>query len=58
MTLPSLLVYTVYIILPIGIAVYYSLTKYSGIGKPTFVGFLNYARMLEDKVFWTCSKTQ
>lgn len=56
MTLPSLLVYTVYIILPIGIAVYYSLTKYSGIGKPKFVGLLNYTRMLEDKVFWTSLK--
>lgn len=53
MTLPSILVYSVYIMLPIAIAVYYSLTKYSGIGKPKYIGLLNYERMLGDKVFWT-----
>lgn len=52
MMLPSILVYSVYIMLPIVIAVYYSLTKYSGIGKPKFIGLLNYERMLEDRVFW------
>lgn len=52
MMLPSILVYSVYIMLPIVIAAYYSLTKYSGIGKPKFIGLLNYERMLADKVFW------
>jgi multiple sugar transport system permease protein/raffinose/stachyose/melibiose transport system permease protein len=52
MILPSILVYSVYIMLPIVIAAYYSLTKYSGIGKPKFIGLLNYERMLADKVFW------
>ena len=53
MTLPSILVYTVYIMLPIAIGVYYSLTKYTGLGKPKFIGLKNYERMLSDKVFWT-----
>lgn len=52
MMLPSMLVYSVYIMLPIFIAVGYSLTKYTGIGKPKFIGLLNYERMLADKVFW------
>ena len=52
MMLPSILVYSVYIMLPIFIAVGYSLTKYTGIGKPKFIGLLNYERMLADKVFW------
>ena len=50
--LPSILVYSIYIMLPIFIAVGYSLTKYTGIGKPKFIGLLNYERMLADKVFW------
>lgn len=52
MILPSILVYSIYIMLPIFIAVGYSLTKYTGIGKPKFIGLLNYERMLADKVFW------
>ena len=52
MMLPSILVYSIYIMLPIFIAVGYSLTKYTGIGKPKFIGLLNYERMLADKVFW------
>lgn len=54
--LPSILVYTIYIILPIGIAFYYSLTKYSGIGEARFIGLQNYERLIKDKVFWVSLK--
>ena len=54
--LPTLLVYSIFIILPIIIAVRYSFTKYSGIGKPQFVGIKNYARLFHDKVFWISFK--
>lgn len=49
---PTLLIYIVFIVLPIGIAVGYSFTKYSGIGKARFNGFSNYIRLFQDNVFW------
>lgn len=54
--LPTLVVYSVFIILPIIIAVYYSFTRYSGIGQAKFIGFDNYARLLKDDVFWVSLK--
>lgn len=54
--LPTLLVYSIFIILPIGIAVGYSFTKYSGIGKAKFQGFQNYIRLFSDPTFWTALK--
>lgn len=53
---PTLLVYSIYIILPIAIAVYYSFTKYSGIGKAKFVGLKNYIRLFQDELFWSSFK--
>ena len=44
--------YVVFIILPIGIAVAYSFTKYSGIGKARFNGIDNYVRLVKDDIFW------
>ena len=37
--------------MPIFVAIFYSLTKYSGIGKPKFVGFKNYERLFSDPNF-------
>lgn len=54
--LPTLLVYLVYIILPIIIAIYYSFTNFTGIGKPEFVGFSNYVRLFNDTIFWVAFK--
>lgn len=54
--LPTLIVYSVFIILPIIIAIYYSFTRYSGIGKARFAGLSNYARLLTDDVFWVSLK--
>ena len=54
--IPTLLVYSVYIILPIAIAIYYSFTKYSGIGKPRFTGLKNYIRLFQDQLFWSSFK--
>ena len=50
--IPTLLAYTVFIVLPIIIATGYSFTKYSGIGKARFNGLTNYIRLFRDKVFW------
>ena len=49
---PTLLVYDVFIILPIFIAIGYSFTRYSGIGKARFIGLDNYKRLFHDQLFW------
>ena len=54
--LPTLLVYSIFIILPIAIAVYYSFTQYSGIGKPRFTGLKNYIRLFQDELCWVSFK--
>jgi raffinose/stachyose/melibiose transport system permease protein len=49
---PSLLLFVVFVLLPIGIAAYYSLYNWSGFGPPTdFVGLHNYRIALDDPVF-------
>lgn len=49
---PTLLVYVVFIILPIFIAIGYSFTRYSGLGKARFIGLDNYKRLFHDQLFW------
>jgi len=56
MMLPSLILYTIFIILPIGMAVFYSFTKYTGLGKAKLNGITNYIRLFNDKLFWTSLK--
>ena len=56
LVVPTLLVYMVFIILPIGMAIGYSFTKYSGIGKAKFNGITNYIRLFKDRLFWISYK--
>jgi len=56
MLLPTVVLYACYVLLPIAISFYYSLTKFSGIGKPKFIGFGNFARLLGDDYFWISLK--
>lgn len=56
MMLPVLLVYLAYIIFPVIVSFYYSLTQYSGIGAPKFLGFDNYSRLWQDSLFWISLK--
>ncbi len=51
MLIPTLLTYSIFIIIPVFIAVYYSFTQYSGLGKSKFIGVGNYIRMFGDKLF-------
>lgn len=51
MLIPTLTLYIIYVILPIFVSFYYSLTKYSGIGKPKFIGLSNYQRLLANGMF-------
>ena len=53
---PALIIYLVFIIMPIGVALYYSFTKYIGIGEPTFIGLANYVRLFKDRILWVSLK--
>lgn len=56
MILPCMVVYLAYIILPVITTFYYSLTKFSGIGKPKFIGLKNYELLWHDPIFWVSLK--
>lgn len=51
-TLPGLLLYSVFFILPIGMGAYYSMTDWNGISRKfNFIGLKNYAEVFKDKRF-------
>ena len=56
LVIPTLVVYMVFIIIPIGMSIGYSFTKYSGIGKAKFNGITNYIRLFKDSLFWISFK--
>lgn len=49
---PALLLFTLFVVVPMGEAVWYSVFKWNGFGKPTqFVGAQNFLLLFEDPVF-------
>jgi len=53
---PSLVLFTLIVIIPLFMSAYYSLTQWSGIGERTFVGFDNYVRLFADQLFRNASR--
>ncbi|MFY1669120.1 carbohydrate ABC transporter permease [Plantactinospora sp. WMMB334] len=52
LTTPAIIVYVMFVLVPMGFAVYYSLFRWRGVGAPTdFVGFDNYVLAFEDPIF-------
>ncbi len=49
--LPTLITVTIFISVPILMSVYYSLLKWDGIGRGTFIGLLNYKELIADERF-------
>ena len=50
--LPYILLFTVFIIIPIVMAIYLSFTNFNTIETPNFIGFLNYLNLLtQDEIF-------
>lgn len=43
------LAFTLY---PFGATLYYSFTRFSGVGHPTFIGIQNYRSLVSDNLFW------
>lgn len=50
--LPGAVLFTAVILVPFVMNVYFSLTKWAGIGDPRFIGFDNYTRLFQDETFW------
>jgi raffinose/stachyose/melibiose transport system permease protein len=49
---PALVIFTIFVILPIGEATWYSFYNWNGLGLPTrFIGLENYEKLLTHKVF-------
>ncbi|MER7363377.1 carbohydrate ABC transporter permease [Nonomuraea wenchangensis] len=49
---PSLVLFVAVIVVPFLMNVGASFTRWSGVGTPRWIGFDNYARLLEDERFW------
>ncbi len=49
---PAILIFTTFIFLPMGVAFFVSLQKWNMLSPMRFVGFANYARMLQSDHFW------
>ncbi len=56
MLLPTLILYIGYVIVPIGVSFYYSLTTFTGIGAAEFVGWRNFGALAQDPLFWDSLK--
>ncbi|SDD61738.1 raffinose/stachyose/melibiose transport system permease protein [Paenibacillus sp. UNCCL117] len=54
--LPALLIYTVFVIIPIFWSAFYGFFDWKGIGAMKYVGFANYMEVLQDPVFWRAFK--
>ena len=48
---PAFIVYSIIVMIPILVSIYYSALEWNGIGKKTFVGLSNYIKLLGDGVF-------
>jgi len=53
MLAPALLVYTVYVVYPVGYSIFYSFTDYNGVTSAKYVGAANYRHMADDSLFWS-----
>ncbi|CAI6083045.1 carbohydrate ABC transporter permease [Cohnella sp. JJ-181] len=54
--LPTLIIYAVFVLVPIVWSAYYGFFDWKGIGASKFIGFDNYAEALGDPIFWKAFK--
>jgi len=50
--LPSVILYALFVFVPVIWSAYYSFFNWSGIGEAKYIGFQNYAELIRDSVFW------
>lgn len=51
--LPALLIYTVFVIIPVIWSSYYGLFSWKGMGAMKFIGLQNYREVVSDPIFWS-----
>ena len=51
MIVPTLLIFSAYMVIPIGVSLYYSFTDFNGLGKARWVGLANYQALFGDADF-------
>ena len=56
MIFPAYFVFTVFILIPIGMVLYYSVTNYNLYTSPDFVGLKNYINLFKDEDFFIAVK--
>lgn len=49
---PSLVVFTIFMFVPLALTFWYSLHRYSGFGRMTYLGSQNYRDIIQDATFW------
>ncbi|WP_028544086.1 carbohydrate ABC transporter permease [Paenibacillus taiwanensis] len=54
--LPSIIIYTVFVIVPVFWSAYYGFFDWKGIGEARFMGFGNFTEALGDDIFWLSLK--
>lgn len=54
--LPALLIYALFVFVPVIWSAYYGFFNWSGIGEAKFIGVKNYVEILQDPVFWRSLK--
>ena len=50
--LPGAVLFAGVILVPFVMNLYFSMTKWAGVGDPRWIGFRNYTRLLADETFW------
>ncbi|GIE98452.1 carbohydrate ABC transporter permease [Paractinoplanes rishiriensis] len=50
--LPGVILSLVVIVVPLLMTVYISFTRWTGVGRPTWIGLDNYTRLIQDERFW------
>lgn len=50
--LPGLVIYTIFMIFPLLLTIYYSFTEWNGVGEKVFIGLENYAGLIDNKDYW------
>jgi multiple sugar transport system permease protein len=53
---PWMLGFAFFLLTPLAMSIYYSLSDYPVLEKPVFIGLANYKRLLTDPMFWTVLK--
>jgi multiple sugar transport system permease protein len=49
---PALVIFTIFMFVPLALTFWYSLHRYSGFGRMTFIGSQNYTDIIDDPTFW------